>query len=132
MKDERKTKSQLIDELTDLRQQLAEANRRIGEFETVEAKWLQVEQALRESEARFNETQAVAHVGSWHLDIPNDLLQWSDETNRIFGLSVGTRLTYERFLERVHPEDQEYVDAKQFITQEKSLLLFARRINCEI
>ena len=38
MKDERKTKRQLIDELTDLRQQLAEANRRIGEFETVEAK----------------------------------------------------------------------------------------------
>jgi len=37
-------------------------------------------------------------------------MQWSDETCRIFGLSLGSTLDYQGFLSFVHPEDQERLD----------------------
>jgi sigma-B regulation protein RsbU (phosphoserine phosphatase) len=65
--------------------------------------------ALRESEANLNRAQRIAHVGSWHLDVVHNLLTWSDEVFRIFGLPKGPSLTYEAFLEAVYPEDQDVV-----------------------
>lgn len=70
----------------------------------------QAEQALRESEANLNQAQAVAHIGSWHLDINQDILNWSDETYRIFGVPIGASLTYEAFLSLVHSDDRKAVD----------------------
>jgi PAS domain S-box-containing protein len=70
------------------------------------------EAALRESQQDLNRAQAVAHTGSWRLDTRRNELLWSDETYRIFGISPGSPLTYERFLAAVHPEDREYVDRK--------------------
>ncbi len=72
----------------------------------------QAEQALQESEQDLNRAQAVAHTGSWRLDVRHNQLLWSDETHRIFGIPKGTPMTYETFLSSVHPEDQEYVDRK--------------------
>jgi PAS domain S-box-containing protein len=72
----------------------------------------QTEQALRESEHDLNRAQAVAHTGSWHLDVRHNQLLWSDETHRIFGIPRGMPMTYETFLSSVHPEDREYVDNK--------------------
>jgi len=72
----------------------------------------QAEQALRESEQDLNRAQAVAHTGSWRLDVRRNQLLWSDETHRIFGIPRGTPMTYETFLSSVHTEDQEYVDRK--------------------
>jgi PAS domain-containing protein len=37
------------------------------------------EEALRDSRETLNRAQAVAHVGSWMLDIDADRLEWSDE-----------------------------------------------------
>ena len=65
--------------------------------------------ALRESEANLNRAQEIAHVGSWHLDIARNRLTWSDEVFRIFGVPSGTALTYEAFLDRIHPADRESV-----------------------
>ena len=67
-------------------------------------------EALRESEANLNRAQEIAHIGSWHLDIPRNRLAWSDEVFRIFGVPIGTALTYEAFLDRVHPGDRESVN----------------------
>ena len=67
---------------------------------------------LRESERDLNRAQAVARIGSWRLDLQNNLLQWSDEVYRIFGIPKETPLTYETFLAAVHPDDHEYVDRK--------------------
>jgi len=72
----------------------------------------QVEQALRQSEHDLNRAQAVAHTGSWRMDVQSNQLLWSDETHRIFGIPRGTPMTYETFLSSVHPEDREYVDRK--------------------
>ena len=69
-----------------------------------------MEEALRKSQENLNRAQAVAHLGSWHLDIMGNTLTCSDEAYRIFGLPRGTSLTYDRFLELVHPEDRQALD----------------------
>ena len=66
--------------------------------------------SLRESRKDLNRAQAVALTGSWRMNVGRNELTWSDKTYRIFGISEGTPLTYEKFLNFVHPEDREYVD----------------------
>lgn len=70
-----------------------------------------LEERLRESESDLLQAQAVAHIGSWHLDFASGALIWTPEVYRIFGLPVTTPLSYETFLACVHPEDRPYVDA---------------------
>ena len=67
---------------------------------------------LRESQEDLNRAQAVAHTGSWRLNIQRNELLWSEENHRIFRMPEGTPLSYETFLSIVHPEDREYVDQK--------------------
>lgn len=70
----------------------------------------QAEQALRDSETDLKHAQAMAHTGSWRLNVRRNELFWSDETHRIFGIPIGTPMTYEAFLAAVHPEDREFVN----------------------
>jgi len=69
------------------------------------------EEALKLSEENLKRAQAVAHVGSWFLDVPKNELLWSDETYRMFRIPIGTPMTYEKFLENVHPDDCAAVNA---------------------
>ncbi|MBS3954256.1 MAG: PAS domain S-box protein [Methylomicrobium sp.] len=71
----------------------------------------QAEEALLRGRYDLNLAQAVAHIGSWRMDIRNNSLSWSDETYRIFGLPIGTPLTYQSFFDKVHPADRALVDA---------------------
>ncbi|MBZ0124759.1 MAG: PAS domain S-box protein [Rhodocyclaceae bacterium] len=68
------------------------------------------EQALRDSEASLNKAQAIARLGSWHLDIAANRLKWSSETYRLFGIPPDTPLNYDLFLSRVHPDDRALVE----------------------
>jgi PAS domain S-box-containing protein len=68
------------------------------------------QQALRDSQHDLNHAQAVARTGSWRLNVRRNELLWSDETHRIFGVPVATSLSYQNFLDAVHPEDRAYVD----------------------
>jgi len=70
-----------------------------------------IEQGLRESEADLRRAQSVAHIGSWRLDIQTNVLRWSPETYRIFGIPEAAPLTLEDFLRSVHPEDREFVES---------------------
>jgi two-component system sensor histidine kinase/response regulator len=67
------------------------------------------EEALRESREALNRAQAVAHVGSWILDIAANRLEWSDESYRLFGLPPGTPMTIDGFFSCIHPDDRERV-----------------------
>lgn len=70
------------------------------------------QRALQDSESHLKNTQKIAHLGSWELDLVNDRLSWSDETYRIFGLQPQEfKATYEAFLQTVHPEDRHLVDS---------------------
>jgi diguanylate cyclase (GGDEF)-like protein/PAS domain S-box-containing protein len=73
----------------------------------------EVEEALRRSEARLLEAQQLAKLGSWEWDVRANVVTWSDELFRIYGLEPQSlQPSYEDFLERVHPDDREDVDAR--------------------
>jgi PAS domain S-box-containing protein len=64
---------------------------------------------LRRAATRLAEAQQLAHVGSWEWDVTANRISWSDELFRIYGVPAGAPLTYETFVERVHPDDRERV-----------------------
>lgn len=66
---------------------------------------------LRESEARLSESQRIAKLGSWELDLVSGALTWSDEVFRIFGIDrTRFQASYQAFLDTVHPDDRALVD----------------------
>ena len=77
----------------------------------ITAAW-EVRAALEASERLLTLSQAIAHVGSWELDMVSGKIRWSAETFRIFGLEPQEIApTYDEFLALVHPDDRASVDA---------------------
>src|SRR6202453_1236921 len=63
---------------------------------------------LKESNARLEEAQRVAHVGYWEWDLETGEVVWSDETYRIFGLKPQERpMDFAMVRGMVHPEDRD-------------------------
>jgi diguanylate cyclase (GGDEF)-like protein/PAS domain S-box-containing protein len=70
------------------------------------------EDALRQSEATLAEAQKLTAVGSWQWDLAEDRRSWSDELYRIFGVDQADGpFSFEKFMELVHVEDRERVQA---------------------
>jgi PAS domain S-box-containing protein len=58
----------------------------------------------------LEEAQRIAHVGYWERDLETDLLTWSDESFRIFGLQPQKRrLEFAALQELIHPEDRHMI-----------------------
>ena len=68
--------------------------------------------ALALTASHLGEAQAIAHLGSWEWDIRRDIVTWSDELYRVFGLDRmrDEPLTYSVYLDLVHPDDRELAD----------------------
>jgi PAS domain S-box-containing protein len=69
------------------------------------------EEALRESEAKLQRAQAIAHFGWWERDFTTNRGSLSDEVCRIFGLTpadAGPRqgIWHTRWVNLIHPEDR--------------------------
>src|ERR1700741_4589015 len=76
--------------------------------EDVQKTLSELSRELQESKARLEEAQRVAHVGHWECDLETDVVLWSDETFRIFGLSPQERpMDLATVQAIVHPEDRE-------------------------
>src|SRR6266705_1445315 len=59
---------------------------------------------LGESERKMEEAQRLTHVGYWERDPDTDLITWSDETYRIFGLPPQERsLNLAQLPDLIHP-----------------------------
>ena len=71
----------------------------------------EVQSRLQHSEENLRRAQEIAHVGSWHLNLADAQLEWSEETYRIFGLPQGERIVAGELLARVHPDDRARVAA---------------------
>lgn len=66
----------------------------------------------QENERRLRESQSIAKIGQWELDLVSDTLYWSDEVYKIFEIDQERfGASYEAFLNTIHPED---VDAVNF------------------
>jgi PAS domain S-box-containing protein len=72
-----------------------------------------LEQAtLAEVEARLEEGEALAHVGSWLWDLRTGSVQWSAEFHRIHGVDpLDFDGTFDSHLGLIHPEDRAPVRA---------------------
>ncbi|MGH7521912.1 MAG: MHYT domain-containing protein [Gemmatimonadales bacterium] len=75
------------------------------------------EEQLRASESRYRvlaeqlaSAQATAHVGSWEWDLRRNVVTWSDELRRIYGVSSASPAGYTEFLERAHPDDRQRLE----------------------
>lgn len=83
-----------------------------GKAEQLSSDLAALADALQQSQNDLNRAQAVAQTGSWRLDIRNNILTWSDENHRIFGIPKGVHLTYDTFLNIIHPDDRDFVDTR--------------------
>lgn len=70
------------------------------------------EEQLKKQQYYLEKAQEMGRIGTWDMNIQKNELVWTDECYRIFGLPLDTDLTYESFLNCVHPDDREYVDKK--------------------
>ncbi|MCF7920715.1 MAG: PAS domain S-box protein [Candidatus Cloacimonetes bacterium] len=63
------------------------------------------EQELKQSEASLSKAQALAHLGSWNLELVTAELHMSQELYRIVGFEPGCDANWQNFLDYIHPED---------------------------
>ena len=64
------------------------------------------EAELERKQAFLEQTQRVANVGGWEIDLATESLRWTDEVYRIFGLDEEFEPSLEATIDRFHPEDQ--------------------------
>jgi PAS domain S-box-containing protein len=74
-----------------------------------------VTRAHREQVARIERqlaaAQQITHVGSWEWDLATNVVIWSDELYRIYGLEPQSRtVSFEFFVSCVHPDDRARVE----------------------
>jgi PAS domain S-box-containing protein len=66
-----------------------------------------VEEVLRESEAKLQRAQRIAHVGWWERDYTTGHVSLSDEVCRIFGVQpLELPQWHEQWLKLIHPDDR--------------------------
>jgi signal transduction histidine kinase len=62
---------------------------------------------LTENEELSKQAQALTNTGNWKWSIDADVIEWSDEMYRIYGLKPQSeKITFQRFLTFVHDEDR--------------------------
>lgn len=85
---------------------------------------------LQRRESQLAEAQALTHVGSFEWEVATNVVTWTDELYRIYGLTPESfRASYEGFLERIHPDDRASVSAKlQEAFQSPKPISFEERI----
>ena len=66
-----------------------------------------LEERLEQSELRLKQAQAIAHFGSWEVDLTSDKATLSDEACRIYGLPTDQAThTFDSWAAMVHPQDR--------------------------
>ncbi|WP_199241425.1 PAS domain S-box protein [Halorubrum sp. ARQ200] len=69
----------------------------------------QRKQELDRSRQFLRDTQEVAHIGGWKLDLQSESLWWSDEVYRIHGLSPDADVRIEDAIEFYHSDDRDTI-----------------------
>jgi PAS domain S-box-containing protein len=65
---------------------------------------------LLKEKLKLAQAQKLAHIGSWELNVKDNIFTCSDELYHIFGLMPNEiHVTYEKFLNFVYPEERSFV-----------------------
>ncbi len=79
----------------------------IGNFRDITER-MQAEEKLRKSDNQLRESQKVAKLGSWDLNLDSLVLEWSEETYRLFDKFPENFVpSHDEFTRLVHPDDLE-------------------------
>ena len=72
----------------------------------------QIEETLQEKEAILSESQRIAHIGSWRIELASGCISWSDEMYRLYGVAPETFAhSMASLLALIHPDDVAAVQA---------------------
>jgi PAS domain S-box-containing protein len=69
-----------------------------------------IEADLRESEERIRLATTAANLGMWFWDLTTNELIFTSKCKELFGFAPDTTITYELFLNTLHPEDRQRTD----------------------
>jgi PAS domain S-box-containing protein len=96
----------------------AMVSERISARRALEGSAAALEERVRERTAelsganeRLAEAQRLARLGFWEWDLGSGRVLWSGEMYRIYGIPEGERITFERAIELVVPEDRGQIQA---------------------
>jgi PAS domain S-box-containing protein len=74
-----------------------------------------IEARLRSSESVMADAQALAHVGSWELDVATQIVRSSDEMLRLLGLAPAEwSRGLDAYLGRIHPDERQHSEQAIF------------------
>jgi PAS domain S-box-containing protein len=65
--------------------------------------------AIANLERQLKVAQQITHTGSWEWTLATNIVTWSDELYRIYGVPIGEPIAFETFLGRLHPDDRDRV-----------------------
>ena len=85
-------------------------NRQFSVRDTALKKSQTAENALKKQQVVFEQVQSLGRVGGWDLNLQSGELAWTQEMYEMLRVPPGTEMSYQRFLESVHPEDRSFVD----------------------
>ncbi len=67
----------------------------------------QAQQMLQDKERMLSESQRIAHIGSWSVELATGCIIWSDEMYQIYGVTPQTfEPSVKTFLDLIHPDDR--------------------------
>ncbi|MFC4095037.1 PAS domain-containing sensor histidine kinase [Euzebyella saccharophila] len=70
---------------------------------------LSQQQDLSQKNQLLGFAEEMANLGHWIIDLEKDTIEWSDTLYRLYDEELGSKITYESFLEKIHPEDRQTV-----------------------
>lgn len=73
----------------------------------------QVEQSLRDTQARLKSAMQAAGLATWIWDMERDEIYWDDDAFRLWGRTPGEfdKLSFQRVIDMMHPDDRTAVVA---------------------
>ena len=67
-------------------------------------------EALRVEETRLRLAMEATELGTWDWDLPRDTLIWSPRCKHMFGYGAERQLTYQDFMNALHPDDRSHAN----------------------
>ncbi len=77
---------------------------------TLLSKLKQQNRQLVINQSHLNAAQEITSIGSFEYELARNLITWSDEMYKIYGVSTHEELTLEKIFNFAHPEDRPALD----------------------